>query len=835
MPEKVLLLCDGFDELVQQEPILSIMKKLLHKDVKMIVTTRPHGVTLLQRESSQAVEGLAKILGFSNTQIVEYIKLFYKTKHDQAKGERLYKHLQTNPSLLELANIGIRLEMICIVWRVNEDLGEHLVDLYIRFIQYLLDHLEKKKGLAERTSEELIMVKYEPLLLKIAFLANSWNWFGKLQTVMSYSDLKERLGENLKNAIDLGCVVKYNPSHNLTDSAWMFTHLSLQEFFLAFHLAKTDDNREIADYAKKCSSFDKLQKQKVVLTFLCGLNPVRANNIIQTAVKSITDDQECSSLLSYLNDLIPHYRMESQVDLALPKLVDATKHDVTKFKCLFNSDNKEHNRNLHTLLIGDITDPVYRKNLMYLKELTIIDKCRGHINRVGDIKDIAASMKSVTAINVKLHNEYSEYGDENSNLDFKQLFEHLPKEKIISIKLQGSSVIKHSTNSLGQFVNLQFLELSESALVNELCKAVKPCKLLNQVNLNTKGLPSELLSLDNKIKLNLTVSIERQDEIHVEKFIKKMKHKKTTPNISTLNLRVNLKSAGEIIGKLMVCLPGIEVLDLRGCKINASTLEKMSSVIRRKNTRLEIKHLLLGNENLHNINTIPGDGLYLQQILDHTPSLHTLDMYKYVIKDKDVENLTQSNTCEHINRLRLYTVDMEREASIRRLICKCHMLHVLCLYNEHDINSSHILSCIEFRSLPQLRVLSLCGYDLSGSLYGVVGAVKNLEALSVADCLMMDIHDLINCISSLPSLTHLDIHYNKYGREVLEITKKKQDMLNLQKLNIGPMYEKDNFTKMTDEYMECVSAVREELQEYKPDLQIYCDENENMWEMYRSK
>ena len=83
--------------------------------------------------------------------------------------------------------------MICIMWSVREDLGEHLVDLYIRFIQYLLDHLEKKRG-HTITPEDLIMDEYKPLLLKIASLANSWDRFGRLQTVMSYSELEERLG-----------------------------------------------------------------------------------------------------------------------------------------------------------------------------------------------------------------------------------------------------------------------------------------------------------------------------------------------------------------------------------------------------------------------------------------------------------------------------------------------------------------------------------------------------------------------------------------------------------------------------------------------------------------
>ena len=772
MPNKVLLLCDGFDELIQPEPIQSILNKSLHPHVKVIVTTRPHGIALLRQLGSQAIEGVANILGFNDQQISEYIVLFYQARKNTSQGQRLYNHLMNEkPHLLELARIPIRLEMICIVWSVSEDLGEHLVDLYIRFIQYLLDHLEKKRSL-KRTPEKHIMDKYKPFLIRIASLANSWDRFGRLQIVMAYSDLEERLGENLKDAIDLGCIVKYNPSSQLDESDWMFTHLSLQEFFLAYHLANTEDDKEIKDYTKKCSSIGRLQKQKVVLSFLCGLNPDRANKVIQAVVKSITDEQECKNLLSYLGDLISSYRSSSKVDIPLPHVVDVTKQDITETRCLFNTDNKEHNRNLHTLIINDITNPVYRKNLMYVKELAITDK--DQTKPVGDIKDIAASMTSLTAINVIS-------GYDESNIKYTQLFENLPKEKINKIKLQGSSVMRQTTRSLGQFINLQYLEISrtpDSAIINEICESVKSCKLLNEINLHTEGFPDVLLTLDNTIKINLTVSVREEEEI--DKFVNKLQQKQTKPNISTLNLsgRYGLNIEGRSLGGLMVCLPGIQVLDLGECGIEADTLRGMSDVIRREEeTRLDIKQLLLYNNNLH------GGGVYLQQILNHTPSLHTLDLYRCEMNDDDVNKLAESNTCKHINRLRLYTYKLKHEDSIRHLLYTCNMLNVLGLYS--GVLFSDILSCIQFNLLPHLRVLSLFCYNLSDSLCDVVYNIQSLEALSVARCDMTDIQDLIKCISSLPSLTHLDIHENRYGSDVLEITKTKQQMSNFHRTYEG--------------------------------------------------
>ena len=78
-------------------------------------------------------------------------------------------------------------------------------------------------------------------------------------------------------------------------------------------------------------------------------------------------------------------------------------------------------------------------------------------------------------------------------------------------------------------------------------------------------------------------------------------------------------------------------------------------------------------------NYLPRGGVYLQQILSYTPSLHTLDLYYCDMNDSDVNKLAESNTCEHINRLRLDTDFIKHEDNIRNLLNTCKKLNVLCL------------------------------------------------------------------------------------------------------------------------------------------------------------
>ena len=561
------------------------------------------------------------------------------------------------------------------------------------------------------------------------------------------------------------------------------------------------------------------------------------------AVKSITDKQECGNLLSYLKDLIPSYRNSSHIDIPLPHVVDVTKQNMTETQCLFNTDNKEHNRNLHTLIINDIANPVYRKNLTYVKELTIIERYsywREPIP-VADTQNIAASMTSLTAINVKSD-------DKNGNMDFKQLFEKLPKNNIKKIKLQGSNVKSQTSTTLWKFKSLHYLEITafpEYPEINKIFESLKACKLLNDLCLQVHGFPAVLPMLDDNVKLNLTITKCNKEDTdtfvdNLEKnqastsSIQPVEQPVRRPNISTLNLSGNnLYAAGLSLGSLMVCLPGIQVLDLGCCRIEADILREMSDVIRRDKTRLDIKQLILGNKDIYsnnNNNNLCGCGVYLQQILDHTASLHTLDLYRCEMFDDDINKLAESNTCKNIKRLQLSTGKAERDP-IRRITCiyRFQMLNVLSLSS----NGSHILSRIRFNLLPHLRVLSLWGYNLSHSLYDVFNNIENLEALSVAECNMSDIHDLIMCVSSLPSLAHLDIHDNKYGSDVLEITKTKQQMSNLHRLNIGPMRDKKGKEMNRYEYEDYVAAIREELHQENADLLVYCDRGEDMWEMYK--
>ena len=838
-PEKVLLLCDGFDEFAQRNPIQSIIRKSKYENIKMIITTRPHGITMLKYLGSQAVEKFAQIIGFGEEQIKEYIELFYMVRKDAPKGERLYSYLQNckKPELINLATIPIRLEMMCLLWSKREDLGENLVDLYIMFIQYLLDHLEQKRG-SQRTPEKCIMDVYKQLLLKVASLANLWDEFGRMKTIMTHAELQESLGDYYHDAVDLGCLVKYNPTSCLQESDWMFTHLSLQEFFLACYLSNTDNHEDINVYTKKCAAA--LEKQELVLSFLSGMNAERANKLLRTVL--ITSNAPSSEMFSSLRTIASNFKSQSKMDLPLPKHVDClSEANLKNLNCFFNSDKRQHNRNLQTLSVtfDNITNPVIRSGLAYIKQLLVYTGFNFQTKRKQSSKSlskVAALMSDLTTLHIS-----DQFNHEKKFYDIQKFLQCLPKESLTQLNICGIAVIRQGDGVLGLFKNLKFLSVSpcleeriEPTVLDKICESVRQCKMLIQMNMQISNFPESLLSLQAEIRLHIEIYVPGEETVvkdEINTFAQLVKTKQHKPGIEVLNLKHNkLNSSGGAVGDLLVCLPGIEYLLLWFCEITADSLNELAAVVdKEKDVKLDLLQLTLGH------NKITGGGCYLGNILKHTPHLFELDLYDCKLNDDDIVKMDPENTCVNVQCLRLSTELMVSEHALKLILHSPVKLLKVCLHSTMKSSTMYFI----FRSLQHLVILSLIGYDLSsGRLRHLADDLPpGLVALCVAECNLSDIHDLKYLISKKPlSLAHLDVGYNDYEDNILELIELKHQMSSLRRLKIGPNKSKvkydDDSDDDEDKYEDFVTAVKEELNKHIPDIKVYCDNDENMWSMY---
>ena len=111
--------------------------------------------------------------------------------------------------------------------------------------------------------------------------------------------------------------------------------------------------------------------------------------------------------------------------------------------------------------------------------------------------------------------------------------------------------------------------------------------------------------------------------------------------------------------------------------------------------------------------------------------------------------------------------------------------------------------------------------------------LRILEVLSLPHSKMSNVQEL--CIFYPDCQLHSNIwmFVGTIMVDILEITKVKKQLPNLQRLNIGSMSDKDDEHIAIPDYEEYMTTVREELQQDNSEIKVYCDDEEEVWYMYR--
>ena len=141
------------------------------------------------------------------------------------------------------------------------------------------------------------------------------------------------------------------------------------------------------------------------------------------------------------------------------------------------------------------------------------------------------------------------------------------------------------------------------------------------------------------------------------------------------------------------------------------------------------------------------------------------------------------------------------------------------------------------QTLSTIQVMDLYGNsdpDLQVGSY--LPSMPRLTALSVAACQCTTISSLLHLVANMPpSLTHLNASDNNFGPSLVEITKKKEQLKELNRLNIG--YGEYNMRSRRVEFKqeEELEAIRQEMLDVNPDLRVYYKGEEDLWDMYKEK
>ena len=632
-PTSVILLLDGFDELSRYNFIQKLIGKEQHSEVLCLTTSRPHAIEQLKHLTSHAIDHHIKLCGFSDPQVFEYIKLFFKHRFrseeraapliDKLRGER--------KELLQIAHVPIRCEIICIVWAHYGKLGDTVAQLYTLFIIQLLDHMQHKYTPDSRESDQQLIRRYHPILMRIGKLANSWVNKGRLCIVFTTQQVKHCLGEYFSGAVKIGLVTKSHPSSQLEQSQWSFPHLTIQEFMVAYHIANADDS-EIQEFIQNSKSYKMLKRNEVVFQFLCSKDSQAANKLISRMIVSWKDEESCLELLKFVCCLLPYYK-PSTMHLPLPRCLDLTK---MKYDDSDNEKKMQENEKLlkcvKTLLDMDRTANLQNLRQIKAEDLTIlpnilgqsyVTECSIYINE-DDQSEGLKNMTSLVSLDVTLPAQYDDYR-------IQRVLHDTPNTSLENLNISGYNITSDIAVDITRFTNLKKLTITEKGSnvseeqVAVLLNNIKKCPITS-LHCTFPDIYKPIMSFTGKTSLSLKIREVTSESLY--EGASQLREQIHTVNIHKLDLSSStneyrnfcnndLCDEGRLLGELVVRIPFLEVLILRRCYIYKQTLDEMIKEIGKASCEPNLKQLDLSDNPLHR-------GGSIGFLLYHLPHIHTL-------------------------------------------------------------------------------------------------------------------------------------------------------------------------------------------------------------------
>ena len=292
---KVLLIFDGLDEYSRKEeintqedykndvevkmPVSVLYNKLaageLLRGVSMLTTTRPTAVKYVDHVDFQRT---VEIRGFTSDDVKEYVENF--AGDVRGAKEKMWEHIKSNINLFSFCYIPMNCFLIChcllqiILSESSQALPTKITDIYEMTVKmFFFNH--NREGFSRKELEKLKSTHmYKPLEefpkeLKKVFDSLGEIAFRRIEEGRLLFGSSEVCG--LEDCGLLHKLPDVQSKRSLNDppkSQFCFTHLTVQEFFAAKHLANTTTKQEIERFV--CNHINDGRWQ-VVLQFVAGL------------------------------------------------------------------------------------------------------------------------------------------------------------------------------------------------------------------------------------------------------------------------------------------------------------------------------------------------------------------------------------------------------------------------------------------------------------------------------------------------------------------------------------------------------------------------------------
>ena len=423
-PEKVLILFDGMDELVdhsriadetennsyrdsvkQKMPLAALYSKIANGKLlpraAVVTTTKP---TALSSIKVLPYDKEYEILGFASEEVEEYVENFTKNaaENSSGAGEKIWQHISTNMNLFSLCYIPVNCFIICScllqVLRFHSEKGSNLIavglptkltQIYKQAVKlFYFRHNEQYRGkhLSREESDE-----FPPEFKQLEEVA--FNGVKKRKVIFVKSEV-----QGLENSSLFHLMPDRQIGPFEYEAQFCFMHLTMQEFLAAKHITDTMNEEELRRFV---SDNIKKGEWQVVLQFVAGLLGERDDKSIEIFTSLLPVKTE------KLSDEMTQWPTDSDKHLAL-----------TIIKCLYEGSklevihplvqNKLDGINCNSVVFSncglapaDCTALVHiMKNM---KQISLILLPSNHIGSLGcvEIKKMLQSDKSkLTSLNL---------------------------------------------------------------------------------------------------------------------------------------------------------------------------------------------------------------------------------------------------------------------------------------------------------------------------------------------------------------------------------------------------------------------------------------------------
>ena len=286
---KVLLILDGWDELrLSCRGVDMFFPKIVKGEIlpncSIVITSRSGPTDFIKHCAPNP--RLIEVLGFTQDQINNYIRTYFKQEGTPEAGEWLLKDLTLYPNVANACYIAFNLIIVCYVYCVGDyKLPPTLTEVYEAFIVHaILRYLKKFQNISEKPMPEIDQINgLQDLNDTIKTMLKNLGQMA-LEGISS-DDLcfpQRQLFDLCKPDESLipfdgyGLLKPLRISRKYrTETFYHFLHLTIQEWLAAHYLTQCTDSDTITWLEKNYQD----PRYRVVIQFVCGINQFQSPSL----------------------------------------------------------------------------------------------------------------------------------------------------------------------------------------------------------------------------------------------------------------------------------------------------------------------------------------------------------------------------------------------------------------------------------------------------------------------------------------------------------------------------------------------------------------------------